>query len=113
MSDRDFDLNKEIDELQKRLTEINGLEHLLSLKAWKDVEQCFADEMSRYAQSIQDLALDAPKNAEEIKFKRHLMESLGRILNAVKGQTSDKNVVKSRLKDLQLMMKNILKGRLK
>lgn len=85
MFNRNFTLDREIQDISDELREIAGLKEMLKHPAWEAVEQAFGRTLFRLTREIDELCLgNVKKHADEIRMKRWVAKYLTEVLNTLR-----------------------------
>ena len=95
---RKFDLSRDLDGLQKRISQVAQLRELTNVTAWKFIRLQFEQEIAALVQSYIDLCDNPSKNEIEIRCKKMVSESLGRILSTIESTANSGDRLSAELK---------------
>lgn len=105
---RDYDLEKDIHGLRKKIETIEGLEAVVNSPPWKDVRLLFEETIASFTQDTFDLCDNPRSNEIEIKCKKMLAEALGRILGILDAKVRADGLARSQLKDRENKKRELL-----
>ena len=92
--DRKYSPQKEIELIQKELSEIGEIKELLNNHVWKQVDLKFRGVVESLNQEIFDLSKKAQKNAYEIEIKRWVAEYISGILYQISQPIQNEELLK-------------------
>jgi len=96
---RNYNLGKEIKQINIELASIYALRETIETRGWKEIVRTFNTVINRFMQDIYNKCDDPGKHQIEIKCKRMTADALGAILSTIDARVKREDFLQTQLQE--------------